>query len=225
MTSFVFDIETMPLSREKLELQMPEFTAPANLRDPLKIEAAIQEKRENYFEKAALSPITSRVCMIGHQRISATVNEPIGQGSLMPKDWEDETELDALEAQIITEFWAMVNTAIHHGCLIVGFNSHGFDLPFLVKRSMKHRIPTGLPPYNGRYPFQAPFVDLAEKWQMGRKEEYTSLDALARFLGVGKKEGDGKDCANLLRTDPEKAHAYLVNDITLTAGIARIILH
>lgn len=225
MGHFVFDIETMPHPREVLEAQMPEFSAPGNLRDPLKIEAALQEKRLAYIDKAALSPITSRVCMIGTVAQSRAKDDGVIADYLQPTDWLDQQKLDALEAEILGRFWNSVAEAIGQGMLVVGFNSHGFDLPFLVKRSLRHKVPTLLPPLTGRYPFRPPFLDLAEYWQMGRKEEYTSLDAVARFLGVGEKIGEGKECAGLLMADPDKAVAYLHNDMKLTAGVARRLLY
>lgn len=228
MDQFIFDIETMPLGLAALEAEMPEFSAPGNLRNPLKIEDSIAEKRANYIEKAALSPLTGRVCMIGTMTQSKTERDaPLIDmlAPVLPEGWDDEAKLDEMEAHIIAAFWDQCRNARDTGMLIVGFNSHGFDLPFLVKRSMRLKVKTHLPPFNGRYPFSAPFTDLMEKWQMGRKEEYTSLDTVARFLGLGAKNGKGSEVAGLLKSQTAQAIDYLKNDLLLTGEVARRVLY
>src|SRR5512137_94857 len=52
MKHIVFDIETIPQDEAKLLALAPEFTAPANLKDPAKIEAAIAKKRADYLADA-----------------------------------------------------------------------------------------------------------------------------------------------------------------------------
>ena len=47
MKHVVFDIETIPQDEAKLLALAPEFTAPANLKDPEKIAAAIEEGFSN----------------------------------------------------------------------------------------------------------------------------------------------------------------------------------
>ncbi len=46
------------------------------------------------------------------------------------------------------------------------------------------------------------------------------LDSIARHLGVGAKNGDGKAFAELWRSDRKQAESYLRNDIELTALVA-----
>ena len=55
MTHIVLDIETIPQDETKLLALAPEFAAPANLKDPAKIEAAIAKKRADYLADAALN--------------------------------------------------------------------------------------------------------------------------------------------------------------------------
>ena len=60
-----FDIETSPLTAAEMDSRMPEFTARGNLKDEAKIKADIEEKRNKFFDNAALDPFTGRVCAIG----------------------------------------------------------------------------------------------------------------------------------------------------------------
>lgn len=217
MSFFIFDIETIPLSDAQLSLVEPEFTAPGNYKDPDKIASAIAEKRAEWKEKAALSPITGRVAMVG---IRTTDTKCL---TMEPKSWDDEAEMDALETGLLAEFWRTLEIAKHDGRLLIGFNSHRFDLPFLMRRSWKLGVSIPIAEQVTRG-FNAPFIDLMQRWQAGNREDTISLDRLSRFLGVGQKNGEGKEVANLLRTNPAAAIEYLQNDLLLTQRCAEKML-
>ena len=65
MKHIVFDIETIPQDETKLLALAPEFTAPANLKDPAKIEAAIARRKADYLADAALNWKTAEAVLIG----------------------------------------------------------------------------------------------------------------------------------------------------------------
>jgi len=201
MRSVVFDIETGPVSQEMLELAMPQFEAPANFKDPLKIEAAIAAKKTDWLTSAALSPLTGRVIAIG-------VIEPgAGFGYIAGDD----------EAQILRRFWTKL---LQHSQLpVIGFNIAHFDIPFLLRRSFKHGV-TPVPCFRGRY-LSDRFVDLMQVWQCGDYKELISLNALAKFLGAGEKTGSGADFARLWETDRQLALEYLRKDCELVVACAQ----
>jgi len=102
---------------------------------------------------------------------------------------------------------------------MIGFNIFAFDLPFLIRRSWKYGIqPQGV--RKGRY-WSDDLVDLRELWQMGNRQDHGSLDSIAKHFGVGAKNGNGKDFANLWAADKTKAIEYLRNDLNLVAAIAQ----
>jgi len=118
------------------------------------------------------------------------------------------------EHMLETTFWRSFNADTLPW---IGFNIFNFDLPFLILRSMK--LGVAVPPcFNpgDRWVKWDRFIDVMNFWTLGRREERISLDKFARFLGVGKKEGSGKDFAALLATDRAKASEYLENDLKLT---------
>lgn len=191
---------------------------------------AVLAAKESHFSDfkrdAALSPLTGRVLAIGLCRVDPRPNtttqpEIIG---LEPS----ETEHDILQS-----FWDGFicgdDTEPY-----AGWNIFGFDLPFLVKRSWKLGvvIPPAIREANDRY-WSTRLVDLMKRFQVGNpSERFTKLDDAARFFGVGDKgrgvEDGGCDGATFARlwlstleAERERAIAYLLNDMQITAGVAR----
>lgn len=211
MKTIFYDIETGSLSEAELAALLPPFDQSevkvGNLKDPQKIATKLAEAEANYrrefFERAALDALTGRVLAVG------LLNEE-GDFSIIGHDEEP---------LLLKEFWAACRSGMGRANRMVGFNTHLFDLPFLIRRSFKHRvdIPPGI--RHGRY-WSDEMVDLREMWQMGDRQAHGSLDAIARHLGVGCKNGHGEDFARLWREDRDQAVAYLRTDLELTARIA-----
>jgi hypothetical protein len=98
----------------------------------------------------------------------------------------------------------------------VGHCIFRFDLPFLVKRSRRYGLPVPDNVWNGRW-WDPSFIDLAQVWAMGNKDDTISLDRMARWLGVGSKNGEGK----MFHTMPrEQQELYLANDLSMTMACA-----
>lgn len=200
-----YDIETGPLPREELE-ELTEPFDPAsvkmgNIKDPEKRALKLAESKANYMsdivDKAALSPLTGQVLAIGTLNVTGSV---ILAGS---------------EAEILDQFW---NIFHERHDFFIGFNSHTFDLPFLVKRSWKHGITVnGI--RKGRY-WNDRFIDLRDEWQMGDRQAKGSLDAICRHFGIEGKNGNGKDFARMFELNREKALEYLENDLRMTKQVA-----
>ena len=65
---------------------------------------------------------------------------------------------------------------------LVGFNIYPFDLPFLFRRSWKHRVEVPFGIRRGRY-WADEMVDLRDGWQLGDRQARGSLDSIAKHLG------------------------------------------
>jgi len=204
----VFDIETAPLPEPEIAKFMPVFSAPANFKDPEKIQQAIDTKKIEWAMEAALSPVTGRIDAIGY-----VLQEPAITQCQMVGDKEFGTE-----TEVIKNFWAMVS--LHSNYEFVGFNIKRFDLPFLVRRSWKLgiTIPAGI---RGQRYWGDQFVDLMEVWQLGNNQEYMALDRLAKFMGLPGKAGTGADFHKM---DPEQKRQYLETDLELTKALAERML-
>jgi len=213
MNTIVFDVETAPLPESELAALLPPFdpaeVRTGNLKDPEKISAKIAEAQANHFrdfiDKAALDPLTGRVLVIGL----------LDQGGVRILDNEN-------EAAVLREFWTVCRGEQGRINQLVGFNTHLFDLPFLIRRSWKHRVPVPFGVRRGRY-WGDEMVDVRDAWQLGDRQARGSLDAIAKHLGIGGKTGNGADFAKLWQTDRAKAVEYLRNDLELTAKLADVL--
>jgi len=243
----VFDIETAPLDDELLIQLAPEFIAPpplgefdpasvkiGNLKDQAKIDAKIAEAKQahaaavaihpkvveeawanhlaDFKSKAALSPLTGRVLAVGF-RSDKGVRVDDGGGN---------------EEELLIRFWSMYAKCRAQAGgprKMLGWNIHGFDLPFLVRRSWYHEVTIPRSVYDGRNWDQL-FVDLMVQFTPGGWREFVKLDTAAKFFGCnGKPECvTGADFGRLwLGTAEEKqqAIAYLENDLAMTVAVAQ----
>lgn len=215
MKTIFFDVETGALPESEIAAMMPPFdpaeVRTGNLKDPDKIAAKLAEAeashRREFIERAALDPLTGRVVAIGLLHLAGGRCEIIGHDD---------------EGQTLREFWQACRGEMGRVHQMVGFNIYQFDLPFLFRRSWKHRVEVPFGIRRGRY-WADEMVDLRDSWQLGDRQSRGSLDSIAKHLGLGSKNGDGKAFAELWRTDREKAVGYLRNDLELTARIAGVL--
>lgn len=197
-TYYCLDIETAPLPEVVQREVMPKEWPLGNLKDPGKIQAAIEEKEKAWLESAALEATRGEVLIIGFAYDQGTT-AVIHQGS-------EKHKLETL----------LIHATTHSDCLIVGHNLLGFDIPFLCRRMWKHGI---TPPKHwlDTTPWKATWAfDTMLAWSCGNRDQRISLDMLAWHLGVGRKNGSGADFAKLYATNQEKALEYLRNDLKLT---------
>lgn len=212
MQTIFYDIETGPLPENELAALLPPFdpaeVKTGNLKDPAKVSEKLREAEEShrreFFEKAALDPLSGCVVAIG---------------LLYPDSGEFVVIGHDDEAATLREFWQSTKGEMGRTNQMVGFNSNAFDLPFLIRRSWRHRVAVPFGLRRGRY-WSDEMVDLRDAWQMGDRQARGSLDSIAKHLGVGAKNGSGAEFAKLWSSDRAKATEYLKNDLQLTARVA-----
>ncbi len=178
--------------------------------------------------KAALSALTGTVKAIGVWNTAGTsktivavdpdaINlgqSPIGQ---------DVIYIDLpTEGRLLKWFW---DTWRLSGSVWVGHNIHGFDLPFLIRRSWMNGVivPEGVQQQGGRY-FSNQLVDTMARWNCGGRD-YVKLEVISRFFGGQEKPSDctGADFARLFDNGGEDRLAalrYLAGDLEMTAHAA-----
>jgi hypothetical protein len=208
MKHIVFDIETIAQDEARLLALAPEFTAPANFKDPAKIEAVIFKKRADYLLDAALNWKTAEIVLIG-----------AGDDALIQS-------FDAVsEKELIDGFLSLLAGALGDGVVVGGHNIKGFDLPMLINRARVHglAIPRGiLIPWRGRMQWHDNIFDTLEILSFGRAFEGNGVEDVARAFGLPPKLGHGGDFPVLWRADRAGAIAYNRRDVEIEIEIARI---
>jgi hypothetical protein len=250
-----FDIETGPLPDDRLAAMLPEFVPPPHpgAFDPAAVKcgnlgaekaaAKVEEARkaheaavsryaadvtaakakhfDSFKDKAALDATTGRVVAIGF-----TLHDWDDGPEIIDCDLQrDETEVEC-EFNGLRDFWFEVEAALSGQIPIVGFNTHHFDLPFLVRRSWLLGVPIPMGVRQGRY-WNPIFIDLMQVWGF-YGQDMVKLDTLAKAFGMQGKvtEGDngqavsGADFHKLWRTDRATAEKYLRQDVLLCQRLA-----
>lgn len=240
-----FDIETGALPEDEVLAKSEPFDAdkavpPVGLFDPdsvkfgntkdadkrkAMVEAAREEheaKRANRGDLIEIARHNYVKKLMGDAALHAHTGQVLAIGMAMTDGqvviW------DSPEQKLLRDFWEMYEGS-HYDHKFVGHNIHGFDLPFMVKRSwyLGIRLPFDL--YDERGYFHRSLVDLMKIWGLGERG-YIKLDRIAELFGVGRKTQGitGADFARLWNGTPEErqqAVDYLESDIALTAAVAK----
>lgn len=209
MKTFVFDIETIPQDEKLILARAPEFRPAANLKDPVKIAASVEEKRAHYLARAALDWKTAQVVLIG------------------VSDGENYRAFHGEEKTIIEEFLAFISAAMVDGHRVGGHNVKAFDLPMLINRARATgaTIPQHILSYwNGRAVYVAGIFDTLEMLTFGDRTRIdgNGVDEIARALSMPTKLGHGSGFPALWRADKACGISYNQRDVEIEIEIARI---
>ncbi|MCA8976033.1 MAG: ribonuclease H-like domain-containing protein [Planctomycetes bacterium] len=220
--TLVFDIETVPaFDRKQL---------PTSVGEALTGFAARQHTEPDLIEAEArkfmgLSPFFGKVVSIA-----------IGDGDAEPGSGDDEVTVLAVppdgfeiedcppwlrlmsEADMLRAFWALCSRAE----VVVSFNGRGFDIPFVVTRSLIHGVPARVDLASQRFALR-PHLDLLEiLTQRGRGP--SKLDVVCWALGIESPKGamDGSMVAPAYaRGEIVKIAEYNAHDVRATSAVYR----
>ena len=128
------------------------------------------------------------------------------------------------EVDLLARFWSQFQSCLTAGRKLVGFNCHGFDVPFIVQRSWILNVPVPSSVFTANGYIESTFVDLMKLWNCNSRQAYSSLDVVCRACGIGAKP-DGVDGAmfhQLFAAAETRGQAieYLVNDLDMTWKLA-----
>lgn len=124
MKTVVLDLETIP--NPAIIPLLPEPEAKANLKDPEKIAADIEEKRMKLIEEMALNPHCNLICCCSMYDIDSGETKSI----MLPADGS------GTEKDLLLQVW----DTFHCFDRFVTFNGNAFDIPVLRFHSMIHRV-------------------------------------------------------------------------------------
>lgn len=188
--------------------------------------AVVEQAKADHFakfkNKAALDATTGRVVAIGIMPCPIMGGGP----GIISCDARDSANSLCDEVSGLKLFWQWVGQNIDMQRPMVGLNTHGFDLPFLVRRSWMLGVPVPHGIRQGRY-WNSLFIDLANVWTFGAYKEYIGLNDLAHAFGLeGKVEEvdgvavSGATFYELWRTNRKVAEAYLMADLRIPSELA-----
>ncbi len=140
-----------------------------------------REKEEEWYERSSFDGTFSRIVCIGLLLFSDSMES---QGAV---SW-----YGANEAALLRRFWARLKEI--RPALFITHNGLGFDLPFIKKRSIIHRIKPTMDISLARYRTE-PVYDTMAVWSNWDTRGWVKLDVLARALQVETKSGSGKQVA------------------------------
>jgi len=204
------DIETIPNPSTFDSIPEPKCTD-KRIKDPAKIAAHIDAKRQKLRDNAALDPLTGRVCAIAYV------------GMIDGKDAEHVDVIDAAtdeaETTIIQGAMMMLGKP---DARIITWNGISFDMPYIYKRAMVLGVDPAdfdAPPLNAwtkKYNTDRHF-DLMMIW--GAWRDFVKLDTVAGLvLGEKKIETDFALFLEFIETAEGRAKLgeYCLQDTRLT---------
>jgi len=212
----------------------------------LEVEAKRVQFYTNFISTAALNAATGRVLTVGllARRDEVQVAGREGRAvrcesqSYLYSSPGQPSDAEAHELSVLKSFWDTVEESIGRGVPLVGHNIHGFDLPFLVRRSwiLGVPIPVGVLTGSGRKYWNSLFIDLMREWSFHANHNYLSLNDIAKAFGLRGKAIDAGDlesgevgiCGETFHvfwlsddeTRQQKAIGYVLRDVELPAEIA-----
>lgn len=216
MTKRIFvDIETLPPGEEMRERFAAELMLHCAENQPA---SSAPEKVEEEFRKLALSGEVGRVLAVGV--IVERDKEILHQGIIGRDRTTRLFHLD--EERTLRSFWRLLTDFNPERDLIIGHNIFDFDLSFLLKRSIIHRVRPPVRLSFARYRSR-PIYDTMCEWSQWSWKGRVSLDRLAKALGLESSKGQGIDGSRVYdyfcRGCHEEIAAYCMRDVELVRQI------
>ncbi len=215
-TIFV-DIETLPPD-ERLRDRIPEA-----LRRKLARRRRLDDEQgcgEERFRRLALHAEFGRLLCVGV--IVEGGGEVTCRGVLGRDRRTTEFHLD--EARTLRGFWKLMEGFDPARDLVVGHNVLEFDLPFLYKRSIIHRVRPAVSLSFARYR-RRPVFDTMKEWSCWSFGCQLSLSELAGVLGVGFSKAEGMDGGRVYEYYRAGRHVEIADYCLRDVELARAVYH
>jgi 3'-5' exonuclease len=212
------DIETLPPPEEmRASINLALISKLENrYREPLGKTGV--EFTEEQFKRLALHAEYGRVLSIG--MIVEQDGKIIHRGVLGRERQSMRFHLD--EARTLRGFWKQLNDFDERQDLIIGHNIFEFDLLFLYKRSIIHRVPPSVRLSFARYRSR-PVFDTMKEWELWAWRPGIKLGELAEVLQLKIAKVEGMDGNFIYDSFCAGCHQeiadYCLRDVELTREI------
>lgn len=211
--TLVFDIETVPaIDRRELPATVAEaLSSYATRRD---MEPGAVMGMSPFFGKVVSLALGDGDAEPDREEVTVLAVPPEGHALASPPPWLRYVS----EADLLRSFWALASRAE----TVVSFNGRGFDVPFLVTRSLVHGIPARVDLMSQRFALR-PHLDL---WEVVSQRDRgpSKLDVVCWALGIDspKEVMDGSMVAPAYeRGEIEKIAEYNAHDVRATSAVYR----
>ncbi len=177
--SLVFDIETVPATeiRELPATIVKSLTEHAKRRD---MDQSAIMGLSPYFGKVVTLAFGEGEVPLEEQQVTVLAVPHPDHPLEDPPDWIRSVS----EAELLRSFWTLASLAD----TVVSFNGRGFDVPFLVGRSLVHGIDSRVDLLSNRFSLR-PHLDLLDQVsQRGRGP--ANLDVVCWALGIESPKGE-----------------------------------
>ena len=131
---------------------------------------------------------------------------------------------DLIQGAIFKGVDSLYNKKFYGEHLLCGHNIKEFDIPYICRRMVIHRIPLpGLLDLSGKKPWETPLIDTMEMWKFGDKKSFTALKLLTAIFGLPtpKDDIDGSQVAQVYygEHDLPRIAVYCEKDVVATAQV------
>ncbi len=220
-----FDLETRSNPENTPLMPAPIIEAPANYKDPQKIAEYIMEKQQTELakamERAALDPDYGRILSIGY---ALGPDEPVTVhvvGDVWFAEYTVQADVDGVlmeyaysEEDIIKGFWKLFSEC---GGQAVGYNILGFDLPYLLRRSMALGIRVPYMPQLAKFRTE-PVTDLMMILYNWGSDRYKGLKQVAKLYRIPNEVPD-LDGSKVAEMDLETLVEYQTSDVKMVQAL------
>ena len=224
------DIETGNAGIEDVEKTFELFKPPANIKDPEKIQARMEEKKEKMLDKAALLDASPIICIACRTDTGGVIFSSMNAEGLQIPQWELVIKED--EKTMLEAFREWADEVVMPETIIAGHNCVNFDLPKIRNGFIRHRLQLPmflLPALRGEISVEVvDTMKLAKAFTMQYRDDFAiSLDKLADILSLPRPK------QAMSGADVPKAHergeyapilVYCCIDTETTAEAAKLML-
>ena len=210
--TLVFDIETVPAVDLR---KVPPTIAQA-------VAKAAERGDGDEGKVMSLSPLFGKVVSIAVGEGEVELEEQAVRVMAVPPEGREDAEFPEWirpmsEPEMLRAFWQLAGVAD----LIVTYNGSGFDIPFLVMRSLIHGIPASVDLVSKPFSLR-PHLDLYKALYPRRAMGPSSLDVVCWALGITSPKGemDGSMVApTYAMGDIETIAEYNLGDVRATTAV------